>query len=269
MDDEMPMLTSEEISANVNSTIDYIEKLQLPRPPQQDRRALLSEAAPEETSSATINDKQVICFEEGFPKQLRDNIMSLTLLAQLAATVACQNDPNKKDDVSAWYKEYEEVLKKTQCFNIQESYFNNYTVKGNLLEVDKALIKVLESLASSQIMTIVKAAMEALTQLKNKDPAKFSLFSRNTQSDHQGGFGMGACTEVDGVAYISFAAFYLDSEIKTDDYLWFHYHTKKSRIFKATSTLMLKPHIDKRILDALTKKFEESDPASYIANLVI
>lgn len=264
MDVEMPKLTPEQLSVRVDSAIDYIEKLQLPPPPLRSERGLLSAAPSEKTPCAIINDKQVICFEKGFPPQLRDDVLNSTLFAQLAATKLYP------DDASAWYKMYEEVLKKIG-WAVQESSFSDYTIKGDMLEVDKALIEVLEGLLlpSNQIKAIVTAAMESLTQLKSKDPAKFNLFRRNALSNGQGGFGMGACTEVDGIAYTSLGAFHLYSEVKTDDYLWFHYHTKKSRVFKATSNMILNPQIyNDLIRDAVLKKLKEA-AEEYVTNLDI
>ena len=265
MNVEMPVMTPEQIDAKVKRSIEYVKKLQIPAP-QEKSRSTTFKSVTEKTPCATLNDKQVICFTEKLSPVLKSDVLNSVLLAQLVATKAFPLDSKtKKYDVVSWYGKYREVLEGigwvTQGFS-----FTKHHVQGDSFEADKVLLELLGGMLTGPHIAIATSAINAIKQLSSKDSNASTIYRRNTQSDLQGNFGIGACSESNGSARLEFGVFYLSIEKKTNDILWTKYSSNNNSISIGTASVVLMPEIYDGVRADILRMLS-GNAASFIADL--
>lgn len=154
-------------------------------------------------SEAFMVGTEVTYINKNTPARQKQDLLNSKLLAQLAANKVA----DKLDDSEAWYKKYIEVLENLG-FSISEFQFIDTSNSSFDLRVDKALIELVGAILSQNEVVALKATMDALKSLEDKD-GKVTLFSQ-TVSDQKGGHfqvSTGKMNE-NGNAEVSMGAFY-------------------------------------------------------------
>ena len=240
----------------------YIDSLELAAPPHglvKVHRVRLSGAAlrvAEDKTTANVDQGSLLSFVTGITHQRREDVLDSTLLAQLAATAAC----DRYKEADKWYKKYIEVLETACSWVVQEFKFSRYELSGDSFTVQDVVLKIIAAIASGNEKKAVEETLAALKALSDKD-GRLVLFDQSGQKDGNGNFQISACAESrEGVA-MKIGAFHFNSEEQTTRFLWFRYATSRSQIFTASEAMTLNEreyalHRDK-IRAKLGKKIDE------------
>lgn len=197
---------------------------------------------------AYLNNGSLVTFVDGVQAQHKKDVLSSTLLAQLAANKQC----NRYTNIDLWYQLYIDTLEKVGWI-AQDFKFSQYEVKGYSFKADKVILDVLQAIASENEIAIVKETLTALQALSDDDDR---LVFFDSQSHHQsnGNFQIISTNESDGNLSLNLGAFYFDGTKNTTKFLFYEFSTSSSRVFKGTESIVLNEEVYSYVRDQVTKK---------------
>ena len=105
----------------------------------------------------------VIAFTENVKGPVKQDILDATFFAQQAA-----NKHYEMDDVLNWYLYFTHALGNIG-FSIKNLTFQEYAVSGDTLYMDKAVRKILATIATEEQQALVNATLDALKEMPASD----------------------------------------------------------------------------------------------------
>lgn len=206
---------------------------------------------------------EVTYINKNTPSRQKQDLLNSKLLAQLAANKVA----DKLTDSESWYKKYIEVLENVG-FAVSEFQFIDSSKSSFTLRVDKALIELVGVILSQNAVVGLKATMDALKALEDKN-GKLTLFTQNVTDDKGGRFQISAGDiNENGNATVSMGAFFTEKHDDRGNFLWITWGELKIKIFAASQQMEL----DEEIYSPLRQRIIEKlgDHANiYIKNLDI
>ncbi|GGN12343.1 hypothetical protein GCM10010967_55480 [Dyadobacter beijingensis] len=214
----------------------YVKELAL----QNSREAFIGQAeldliardlSPSETATQTnveqsfLNDKSLVSFVSEVSDQRRQDVLHSVLLAQLAA--------NKKfpeeDQIKDWYEEFVNVLNNIG-WAMQSASFTPFTSEGATIEVDKAIIDLVESaVGGAALVPLVSKTLEAIKGLSDTS-GKFIAFEKNTHTATKGAFQIGIAKEENDTVALQLGTFLITSSDTINQILFFKSSKSKTTL---------------------------------------
>lgn len=212
--------------------------------------------------SGYVDDGSLISFVSGVSDLHQSDVLNSSLLAQLAS--------NKKydrwNDTENWYKFYCDVLGKIGWV-IQSFAFTEASIGGATFEVQDVVLKILESIVTGDEMIVVTETIDALKALSDGDD-RLVLFDTQSQDLGKGNFQIAVAAESGGNVVTQMGSFYFHSKERHTRFLWFHFSTSDTHMFKGTQTIVLNEDVYGQVRQQVIDKLGDS-AKTYIGDLEI
>ena len=223
------------MSKATQSPVKFVESLELGTPAKAIERVAIAktrggtEATVSASAESYISNKSIVSFASTVSTQSRQDILSSTLLAQLAADKKFPEEEQLKE----WFKSYQETLKNLGWI-VQGKDFSKFTAKGSVFEMESVVVDILTAALGGAAITIIKTALEAFKKLSNTD-SKIIAFEKNTHSLTKGTFMIAVCDESNDAISMKTGAFMLSSENSITQILFFKSSKEKTQLDYATT----------------------------------
>ena len=212
--------------------------------------------------SAAVNGGVLTSFVAGLSAEDQSDVLNSCLLAQLAASKKF----NKENQAVEWYAFYASVLYQVG-WTVQDYAFEKYNASGDTFTVDKAVIKLLESIAEGGEVAIAQASLDALKSLSEGD-RPLQIWNSSTHSANAGNFQIAPCAKSGNVVVMKNSSFYFKTSESTHGFLWFTYSSSSMELYQAKQTMSLNIDVYKQVrqqvIDKLGNRAKE-----FIADLEI
>jgi hypothetical protein len=182
---------------------------------------------------ASISAGSIVSFVAGISGQYQQDVLDSTLFAQFAASA--KHDRQK--DTQNWYSTYLSTLG-SLAWTVQGFDFQQYKVSGSSFKLDDVVLDIMKAAFTSDEYEIVKSSIKALEKLKDDDD-RIKLFGHNSVSSNAGNFQIGAVTESNGAVAMHTLGAYFASNDSNTDFLFFHYNSSKTKIYKGVQSMTL------------------------------
>ncbi|QES43152.1 hypothetical protein DEJ49_21115 [Streptomyces venezuelae] len=226
--------------------LQFIDSLELDQP---ELRYVPPGLALQEEESAAVVAGSIVAFTDGLNGQQKSDVLNATLLAQLAANKKFDRDENTKK----WYEYYRSVLEQVGWV-VPSFNFAKLTVAGSRFTVDRAVIALLQAIASPGEISVAKAAIESLKSLQDKD-RRVVLFESNAHSDKLGNFQIAACGVSSGdTVVMKIGMFYFSTTERVTRVLFFSFPRASTTMQQARQTMTLNEDVYAQVREAVIKK---------------
>jgi hypothetical protein len=207
----------------------FVGSVRLPPPPR--RAGLPADSPPVElrdlNAQALVVGSGLIAAADKVPAATREDLVSCTLFAQLAATAAVGD----QSDVGAWYRAYFGTLAALGWAQ-SDTRFERYEFTGHNAEAHQAVLKVLTALLGPQAaaLAIVRAAIDALQSMAENRPW-LALFERESKAAKSARFQV-ATAHVDSsdLVEIALAGFSLGTKSDLTQVLFFKFTSSSTSL---------------------------------------
>ena len=200
-----------------------------------------------------VNRGALLSYDAKVPKQVKDDIMDIFSLAQMAASYSY----DRFNDTENWYKEYVKVMMMVG-FNIKEFNFIKYDSKEPSFQISQAMTTFVELIAGGD-QSIVDIATKTMNSLKEADSQTVELFGSSSTTSSNGNCQLGTVT-VDGTGTVqmaTIAAYFSASEVKKN-YFFFTYSNATLHMFKSADMYSFNTNQYARVRDVVQKKLGDS-----------
>lgn len=244
--------------ADVQQSIDFIQsvKLSIPDLAPLALQSLNAGGKPpvaqdkhdKDAPSADITAGSVISFVSGVSGQHRQDVLDSTLFAQFAANASA----NRETDAQTWYSTYLNTLG-ALAWTSQGFDFQLYGVSSSSFQLDDVVLDIVKAAFTADEYAVVKSSIDALKKLKGDDD-RIKLFGHNAVNSGAGNFQIGAVTETNGaLAMHTLGAYFSSSDTQTD-FLFAHYKSSGTTIYKGVQSMTLNDSQYGNIRDAVQKR---------------
>ena len=219
-----------------------------------------SEPVTDGKDEAYVDDGALVSFMSKVSGQQKQDVLNVTLLAQLAANA----DADRFKDTEAWYRKYIEVLENTGWV-IQNFDFQRYQTHQDSFTVDNSLLDILKSLLSRNQYIIIERTLESLKGPENAP--WWEVFNSSSTSGDNGNFQISPC-EVDesGQVVMTLGAFHFKASQSSDRWFWFVYKSSSMKFFRSCQVCTLNEAIYAEVRD-LVKDMLGSHAHDYLGKL--
>lgn len=249
--------------------VKFVENLQLGTPKMAiDRlgplniRARALESGGEAKAESYLSNKSVLSFASTVSGQNRQDILSSTLLAQLAAD---KKHPGE-EDLEGWFKDYQNTLSNIGWV-IQGKDFSKFSQSGSAFEMENIIIDILSTALGGNVMAILTKTLEAFKKLSDTDN-KILAFERNTHTLTKGTFLIALCDETDDAVGMKIGAFELSSSNTITRILFFKSTKEKTTLSYATSDATFNKNAYAAVRNVIEQKLADKFN-QYVAELDI
>ena len=200
-----------------------------------------------------VNRGALLSYDAKVPKQVKDDIMDIFSLAQMAASYSY----DRFNDTENWYNEYVNVLNMVG-FNIKKMSFLDYEPREPSFKLSKAMTTFVDQIAGGD-ESIKDTAMKTMDALKEADSQTVELFGSNSTTSSNGNVQFGTVT-VDAIGTVQMAtiAAYFSASVVKKNYFFFTYSNETMRMFKSADVLVLNTNQYSRVRKEVQKKLGDS-----------
>ncbi len=243
---------------------DYIRELELAGSavafPEVSQRSIFLEST-ENSSEAFLSNKSVISFVSDVSGQNRDDVLSSTLLAQLAADAAFPEPEN----VLQWYGRYEDVLTNIGWV-MQNKVESSFKSNKSLFEIQEAILEVLGSaVVGGPQAAIIQSTLNALKSMADKE-GMIEIFRRNVTNNNNSHFQVSAVDETNGAVAMGLGGFMLNTTERITRLFGIGFSMDKTELRYRTARCTLNTAMFKTIRDSINEKLGEATQ-KFIARL--
>ena len=194
-----------------------------------------------------LADKSAISFVSGVSGQNRLDVLQSTLLAQLAANKKFPDATGSLD----WCTSFADVLANIGWV-VEGAGVSSYQMKGDLFQMDTAIIEVLVAAFGQDYLSIIKSTLGSMGKLA-KD-GRVQVFEKNTHNLSKGFFQMGLVSESNNAVSLQLGAFFLSTSDKIENILFFHSSKESSSMEYFSRKASLTPEIYATIRPTIVAK---------------
>jgi hypothetical protein len=252
------------MSKAVKTSLQFVQSVELADPENSfpgDGR-LGFESGEEAKSESYLSDKSLVSFTSGVSSQTREDILSSTLLAQLAANKKCPDDA----DLREWFKVYQDTLHNIGWV-LQEKDWATMSDSESAFEMNEVIVDVLGAALGGTAVIVIKKALDAFKKLSDTN-GKIIAFEKNTHSLTKGTFLIALCDETNDNVSMKIGAFQLSSSKTITQILFFKSSKDKTELsYSASDATFFKTAYDivrLEIKNRLADKFK-----SFVASIDI
>lgn len=242
----------------------YIEGLELAVPTPEISQLLAGssfEARPmsvaaADAPSASIDKGSLVSFVAGISPMHQSDALNSTLLAQLNSDKLFNRfDP---EEVIPWYRNYAKVLGKVG-WDLQDFQFQNYQASGSTFLIDEAIAEIVATFLSPGEVLVVKAALNALSNLQGDDPW-YKIWETSSHSTDGGNFQICPCEDEGGKGplVMGFSAYAFTTTETTTRFLWVSYHSSDTKLRYAKQAATLDEDIYSQVRQQIIEKLGEN-----------
>lgn len=241
----------------VEGALRFLDALELDQPSRRIRAAAVA------GGSAVVDAGSLVAFTDALDDQQKADVQNSVLLAQLAASKKYDRD----SDTENWYKFYRSVLEQVGWV-VPTFSFSSVSGGGSRFTVDDVVIQLLQAIATSDEITIVEAAINALKDMDSKDHAVV-IFETNTHGAANGNFQIQSCNvSPGGTLVMNVGAFYFSTSETVTRVLFFNFPSNSTSMFAARQTMDLDENVYAQVRDAVSTKLGDR-AVQFVSNLDI
>lgn len=239
--------------------ISYVGGLELAEPSPEIKELVATQehlarplVAAEDTEVAAVDKGSVVSFAAGVSKQHRSDALNSTLLAQLNSDKLYDRfDPA---EVISWYKNYTKVLSKIG-WAMQEFQFENYQASGSTFSINSAIVGIVSSFLSPAQVGVVRAALDALSNLDTDNPW-YKVWDSSSHDADGGNFQIGQCDDEGGKGplLMGCSGFSFTTTETTTRFLWVEYHSSDTELHFAKQSATLNDDVYSQVREQIVEK---------------
>lgn len=188
--------------------------------------------------TAKVDAGSLVSFAANISDGHRSDALNATLLAQLAADKL--HSRFDSDQLMGWYKKYVEVLGNVG-WSMQSFQFQDYSASGSTFSIDSAITDIVSSFLPAGEVAIVRATLNALSNLGNNDPW-YQVWDRSSHTANGGNFQLASCTDNNGEAntlVMKMSAYAFSTTDTTTRFLWTNYNSSSTDLHFASQSATL------------------------------
>jgi hypothetical protein len=236
----------------------YVKQLQLPVPPASAYEAETPPAPSfnftEIKDQAMVVGADIVAFLQGVTAERRQDLSNSALLAQLAADKLVPDS----NDLLGWYSKYFEILTNTGWV-IQEKDLTEYEEKGDVLEVNKAVLEVAGKLLDAKSLALVKTTLE---KLEGDQGPWITLFKRRSQYGRTARFRITLTEQgTDDEFLVALMAFGLEAQSDITQVLFTKFSSSSVHLKHRSGKVTLNPDVVNSVRPLVSAKI-----SSHISN---
>mgnify|MGYP002803382455 CR=1 FL=1 len=200
-----------------------------------------------------VNRGSLLSYDENVPKEVKEDIMDVFSLAQMAAS----HSYDRFKDAENWYKMYVNVMMMVG-FNIKKFNFLKYDSKEPSFQLSQAMTTFVDSIAGGDqsIKVIAKKTMDALKDANNQT---VELFGSSSTSSSNGNVQFGTVTvDATGAVQMATIAAYFSGSVEKTNYFFVTYSNATLHMFKSADMLTFNTNQYARVRDEVQKKLGNS-----------
>ena len=244
------------MTARPKDPVKFVKELQLSTPrssinrgggPTVNMKAHALESGEDAKAESYLSNKSIVSFASSVSGQNRQDILSSTLLAQLAAS---KKHPGE-EDLEGWFKDYQNTLQNVGWV-VQGSDFSKFSQSGNVFEMQNVIIDLLSAALGGNVLTILTKTLEAFKKLSDTD-SKIVAFEKNTHTLTKGTFIIALCDGTNDAVAMKTGAFELSSSNTITQILFFTSSKEKTSLSYSTSDATF----NKKAYDAVRNTIEQ------------
>ncbi len=218
----------------------------------------------EEKSQAAVVGSDVMSFMAGVAPQVRKDIVNCSLLAQLVANKSVSN----RESLGDWYKAYFDTLTNVGWV-IQEQGFAEHHETGNVLEANKAILRIATALLGpgTAALALIQTTLDALKSMS--EGPWITIFERESQTQKAARFQV-TLVEPEAARGFSVALMAYELEATSDltQVLFFKLRKNDVTLRHASGRVAIDTDVLTAIREPVAQKIA-SHSASFIAGLPI
>lgn len=236
--------------------VSLITSLALPDSPaevKKQKASLNGQLSDPSKDSAALDGGSIIAFTTNVSAHHAEAALNTVLLAQLNSDKLFNRfDPNQ---IMAWYRNYQKVL--GVCgWTMQEFQFQDYKASGSSFTIDKAIADLVASFLPEQQVKVVKAALDALSNLSSDDPW-YKVWDSSTHNAAGGNFQVAMASDNKGAAnslVLKVSAYSFQTSQTTTRFLWTNYNASDTTLNYAMQVITLNEKVYDQVAATITKK---------------
>lgn len=168
-----------------------------------------------------------------------------------------------------WYGNYAMIMGKVGWV-IQDFQFQNYTASGSSFTIDQAIVGIVGTFLPAEQAAIVKAALDALSNLGSDDPW-YKVWDSSSHSTIGGNFQIVPCDDANGAInslVMKLSAYAFQTTETTTRFLWSNYNSSSTQLQFSSQTVTLNEDVYSQVRDAIIQKLG-ANASTFIGNLSI
>lgn len=215
-------------------------------------------------SQAAVVGSDVVSIMEGVAPEIRKDIVNCSLLAQLVANKSASG----RESLGDWYKAYFDALTNVGWV-VQEQGFADHREAGNVLEANKAILKVATALLGpgTAALALIQTTLDAMKSMS--EGPWITIFERESQTQKAARFQV---TLVEPEASSGFAvalmAYELEATSELTQVLFFKFRSTDVNLRHASGRVAIDTDVLAAIREPVAQKIA-AHSASFIAGLPI
>ena len=208
------------------------------------------EASPPDNQRACyVVGSGLTIFTEDITGQVKRDILNATLLAQLVANTKHDCEQNVLD----WNSEYRRVLQ-SLGFVIESFEFNAYVSSGPSLSIDQAVLEIIGSMAASNDLAVLQAALDTMRQLPIDDE-RIVLFDTQCSHNSCGNFQIYICSQgPDGEVNLTLGTFYFKGTEMGTNFIFHNQSSSSTQLYKSVVKTVLNTEVYATVRSAVINK---------------
>jgi hypothetical protein len=169
-------------------------------------------------ATAAVDGNSIASFVDGLNGRQKDDVLTATLLAQLAANARY----NRIDDPFNWSTYFAEVIGNLG-FVHQTSQFRRFESSQARFTMDDVVVKMLAAILTEDAKAVLQESIEAVKELRD-DSGALVIFERNSHTVNNGNFMIQPCrVSPGGVVMMTLGSFVFKSTEAVTKVLWFSF----------------------------------------------
>jgi hypothetical protein len=240
----------------------FVQEIQLAPILDMSKFVAVAPAAPA-AATTVIDNGAILGFDANniTDPQLKEDVDYSTMFAGLAAS----HQYDRFTDASNWYKSYVKVLSQLG-WAITNFNITPYQASGSTFEIDKAVLQLLQTIASGGEVTLAQSAMAALRSLPGKERG-FYLWDSTTHTAQNANFQIGVATLSGGYVVMSIIGLYFSASQINSDFLWFSWPSSNITLFTALQVMELDEDVYSQVRNLVLTKLG-ANSVNLLANLI-
>lgn len=218
--------------------MDFIQNVPLAEPryslPSTGIDADDSLGATDNKTQGYVVEGQLLPFTSNVRGPIKEDVIHSCLFGQLASDYKYDRETQGDD----WYKYYSSVME-TLGWVISDFSFQRYQVSGGKFTMDQVVLDILESLLTGNELLIGKQVIAGFKSLSDKD-GRIVLFEHSSYKDNAGNFMVSPVNQgPNGDVVMAIAGFEFSSSQSSTGFLFFHWDSSKTKVYKGTQIIQL------------------------------
>ncbi len=214
-----------------SSNVDGLQNLPLHNPSQTalDAGDAAASSAKSNTAAAFADGNAILSFGPNIDNQTQQDVLHATLFSQLAANKTVLEKGEGKNG-AVWFERYSSILGSIGWIT-ENSEMGNHTFSGKKERVDAELLSVLGSIiAGSNVLNILKAALNGVNNLPQDSKRRFALFSNIKENLNFSYFQAGIVDKNENSIHMRLSSVTITGEVKDEEFLFFDFTSEESQL---------------------------------------